>query len=232
MDDVYENIDDYNPTRKRKKLIVFDDMIADIMSNKKIQAVVKELFVRCRKLNISLVFITRYYFSVPKDVRLKSTYYLIMKINNKKESQNIAITRSVDIDYKDFMKIYRERTKEPCSFLTIDTKLPATDLRKDLQKNCFFLIKMTGTDQIKTLDRKTKQNEVQYDLGRKAAKISALSSGNLDKYEYLTGEDLNYKPSTADQSKSDYSPLNNFFKKRLKEETDKKVELLKRLKII
>ena len=85
MDDVYENIDDYNPNRKRKILIVFDDMIADIMTNKKFQAIIKELFIRCRKLNISLVFITQSYFSVPKDVRLNSTHYLIMKINNRKE---------------------------------------------------------------------------------------------------------------------------------------------------
>ena len=84
MDDVYENIDDYNPNRKRKILIVFDDMIADIMTNKKFQAIIKELFIRCRKLNISLVFITQSYFSVPKDVRLNSTHYLIMKINNKR----------------------------------------------------------------------------------------------------------------------------------------------------
>ena len=91
MDDVYENINDYNPIRKRKKLIVFDDMIADIMTNKKFQAIIKELFIRCRKLNISLVFITQSYFSVPKDVRLNSTHYLIMKINNRKKLQNIAI---------------------------------------------------------------------------------------------------------------------------------------------
>ena len=97
--------------------IVFDDMIADIMRHKKFQAVVKELFIRCRKLNISLVFITQPYFSVPKDVRLNSTHYLILKINNKKELQNIAITHSVDIGYKGFMKIYRECTKEPYSFL-------------------------------------------------------------------------------------------------------------------
>ena len=84
MDDVYENINDYNPNRQRKILIVFDDMIADIMSNKKFQAIIKELFIRCRKLNISLVFITQPYFSVPKDVRLNSTHYLIMKINNKR----------------------------------------------------------------------------------------------------------------------------------------------------
>ena len=102
MDDVYQNIDDYNPRRKRNILIVFDDMIADIMSNKKFQAIIKELFIRCRKLNISLVFITQSYFSVPKDVRLNSTHYLIMKINNRKELQNIAINHSADIDYKYF----------------------------------------------------------------------------------------------------------------------------------
>ena len=65
MDDVYENINDYNPSRKRKVLIIFDDMIADIMSNKKLQAIIKELFIRCIKLNISLVFITQSYFSIP-----------------------------------------------------------------------------------------------------------------------------------------------------------------------
>ena len=83
MDDVYENLDDYNTARKRKILIAFDDMIADIMSDKKFQAVVKKLFIRCRKLNISLVFITKSYFCVQKDVRLNSTHYFIMKINNK-----------------------------------------------------------------------------------------------------------------------------------------------------
>ena len=128
MNDVYENINNYNPNRKRKILIVFDDMIADIMTNKKFQSIIKELFIRCRKLNISLVFITQSYFSVPKDVRLNSTHYLVMKINKNRELQNIGINHSADIDYKDFTKIYRECTKELCSFLTIDTKLPASDL--------------------------------------------------------------------------------------------------------
>ena len=105
MDDIYQNIDNYNPNRKRKILIVFDGMIADIMSNKKFQTIIKEFFIRCRKLNISLVFITRSYFSIPKDVRLNSTHYLIMKINNKRELQNIAINHSADIDYNDFVKI-------------------------------------------------------------------------------------------------------------------------------
>ena len=127
MDDVYENIHDDNSSRKRKILIVFDDMIADIMANKKFQAIIKELFVRCRKLSISLVFIIQSYFSVPKDVRLNSTHYFIMKINNKRELQNIANSHSADIDYQDFIKISRECTKEPDNFLTIDTMLPASN---------------------------------------------------------------------------------------------------------
>ena len=84
MDKVYGNIDGYNPNRKRKILIAFDDMIADIMTNKNFQVIIKELFIRCIKLNMSLVFIIQSYFSVPKDVRLNSTHYLIMKINNGK----------------------------------------------------------------------------------------------------------------------------------------------------
>ena len=136
MDDVYENINDYNPIRKRKKLIVFDDMIADIMTNKIFQGIIEELFIRCRKLNISLVCIIQSYFSVPKDVRLNKTHYLIMKINNRKELQNIAINHSADIDYQDFIKIYRECTKEPYNFLTIDTTLPASDPLR-FRKNLF-----------------------------------------------------------------------------------------------
>ena len=123
MDDVYENINDYNSSRKRKILIVFDDMIAYIMTNKKFQSIIKELFIRCREINISLVFITQSYFSVPKDVRLNST----TKVNSKRELQDIAINHSADIDYKDFIKIYRECTKEPYNFLTIDTTLPSTN---------------------------------------------------------------------------------------------------------
>ena len=91
---------------------------------------------------------------------------------------------------------------------------------------------MTVTDQIKILDRKIMQNEAQYDLDRKAAKISALSSNNLDKYEYLTGEDLGLKPSTVEQAKFEYSPLGKVFNKGLDKDEDKKEGLLKRLKNI
>ena len=136
MDNVCENINDYNSSSRRKISIVFDDMTADIMTSKKFQSIIKELFISCRKLNILLVFITQSYFSVPEDVRLNSTHYLIMKINNKRELQNIAINYFANIDYQDFMKIYRECTKEPYNFLTIDTTLPASDPLR-FRKNLF-----------------------------------------------------------------------------------------------
>ena len=108
---------------------MFDDMIADIMTSKKFQGIINELFIRCRKLNILL----QSYFSVPKDVRSNSTHYLIMEINNKRELQNTAINHSADTDYKDFVKIYRECITEPFFFfvlfflLTTDTTLPASN---------------------------------------------------------------------------------------------------------
>ena len=116
MDDIYDNIEDYNEKRKRKVLIAFDDMISHVMSNKQAQQVLKVLFIRCRKLNISLCFLTQSYLSIPKDVRLNCTHYIIFKLNNKRELQNIAINHSADIDYKDFVKIYRDCTKEPYHF--------------------------------------------------------------------------------------------------------------------
>ena len=83
MDDVYKNIDNYNSNKENKILIVFDDMIAHMISNKKLNSIVTELFIRCRKLNISLVFNSQSYFKVPKDVRNNSTQFFIMKIPNK-----------------------------------------------------------------------------------------------------------------------------------------------------
>ena len=131
MQDVYKNIEDYNPIKKRKVLIIFDDMIADM----KLNPIVTELFIRGRKLNISIVFIMQSYFKVPKDVRLNSTHFFIMKIPNKKELQQIALNHSSDIDFKDFMNIYKKCTTEPYSFLVIDTTLPSDDplrFRKNL----------------------------------------------------------------------------------------------------
>ena len=93
------------------------------------------MLIRCRKLNTLLVFITQSSFSVPKDVRLNSTHYLIMKISSRKDLQNIEIDHSADIDYKDFMKIYRECTREPFNILTTDTTLPASNPLKFRKKS-------------------------------------------------------------------------------------------------
>ena len=103
MQDVYKNIEEYNTDKNRKILIVFDDMIADMINNKKLNSIITELFIRGRKLNISLVFITQSYFKVPKDVRLNYTHFFIMKIPNKRELQQIALNHSMDISSKDLI---------------------------------------------------------------------------------------------------------------------------------
>ena len=121
LDDILSDIEDYNKKRKRKILIIFDDMISNVMLDKKAQQILKDLFIRCRKLNISLCFLTQSSFSVPKDVRLNCTHYILFKLNNRRELQNIAIDHSADIDYKDFIKMHRVCTKKPFNFLTIDT---------------------------------------------------------------------------------------------------------------
>ena len=125
MHKVYKNIGKYNPDQENKVLIVFDDMIADMINNKELNSIVTDLFIRGRKLNISLVFITQSYFKVPKDVRLNTTHFFILKISNKRELQQIAISHSSDINTGDFIEIYRECTDKPYSFLVIDTTLPS-----------------------------------------------------------------------------------------------------------
>ena len=113
---VYKNVEDYNQRKKRKVLIIFDDMIADMINNKKLNPIITELFIRGRKLNISIVFITQSYFKVPKDVRLNHTHFFIMKILNKRELQQIALNHSSDINFKDFMKIYKNTLKNHTRF--------------------------------------------------------------------------------------------------------------------
>ena len=127
MQDVCKKIEDYNPIKKRKILIVFHDMIDDMINNNKLNPIVTKLFFRGRKLNISIVFIKQSNFKVPKDVRLNSKHFFIMKIPNKRELQQIALNHSYDIDFKDFMKIYKKCTAKPYSFLVNDTTLPSDD---------------------------------------------------------------------------------------------------------
>ena len=135
VEDVYKNIENYNPGKKRIMLIVFDDIIADVINNKKLNPVVTELFIRGRKLNVSIVFITQSYFKVQKDVRLHSTHFFIMKIPNKRELQQIALNHSSDIDFRDLRKVYTKCTAEPYFFLVNDTTSPSDDplrFRKNL----------------------------------------------------------------------------------------------------
>ena len=136
MKDIDRNIDKYNVDKEHKILIVFDDMIADMINNKKLNSIVTELFIRGRKLNISIVFITQPYFKVPKDVRLNSTHFFIMKIPNKRELQQIALNHSPDINSKDLVKIYKKYTAEPYSFLVNDARL-ASDNPFRFRKNLF-----------------------------------------------------------------------------------------------
>ena len=123
MGNFYKNIEEYNPNKKRKISIFFDDMIADMLNDKKVNPIVTELFIRGRKLKISLVFITQSYFVSPKNIRLNSLHYFIMKIPNKGELQQISFNHSSDIDFRDSMNFYKKCTAKPYSFLVIDATL-------------------------------------------------------------------------------------------------------------
>ena len=133
--DVYKNINYYNPYKENKILIVFDDMIADMINNRKLDSIVTELFIRGRKLNISLVFITQSYFKVPKDVTL-NTHFFITKIPNGRELQQIVINHLSGIGPKDFINIYKKCIGEPFSFF-VDDNMLASDNPLRLRKNLF-----------------------------------------------------------------------------------------------
>ena len=138
IDDVWENLEDYNPTKKIKVMIVFDDMIADMKANKKIKSYSHWIVLRSRKRDISLVFISQPYLKAPKTIRLNGTHYFTMKIPNKSELQQVASNHSSDIKFKDLMKLDKEFTKEPYSFVVKDTTLPSDNplrFRKNILQN-------------------------------------------------------------------------------------------------
>ena len=115
-------------------MIVCDDMIAYMLSNKKLNLIVTELFFIGRKLNISPFFITQSYFAVPKNIRLNSTHYFVMEIPNKQEIQQIAFNQSSDIDFQDFVNLYKKCSAKPYSFLAIDATV-ASDNRFCFREN-------------------------------------------------------------------------------------------------
>ena len=139
MHDVYQNINDYSDDNENKILIVFDDMIAGMIKNKKSNSVVTELFIKGRKLNISFVFIAQSYFKVPKDVRLNTTHFFITNIPNKRELQQIALNHSSAIDFKDFVRIYKKYTDKSYLFLVNDTTLASSNPLR-FRKTCMYNI--------------------------------------------------------------------------------------------
>ena len=126
MSDASEDIKNYNKNRDKKVLIGFDDMISYVEYNKDFKKIIKEPFYRGRKIKISLVFITQSYLRALKDIRLKITHYILMKICKKRELKRIAEENSGHLDYKDFLKIYNYCTKEPYSFMLIDIRPTAS----------------------------------------------------------------------------------------------------------
>ena len=136
-----KNTGKYNLGRKRKVFIIFDDMIADMINNKKFNPIMSELFIRGRKLNISIVFITKCYFKVPKDVRLNPTHFFIMEIPNEKELQQIILNHLSNIDFKDFVKMYKKCTAEPYSFLVNDAALPSDNSLRFRKKLLQYIFK-------------------------------------------------------------------------------------------
>ena len=136
MDDIYKIIEEYNQNKKRKILIAFDDMIVNMVSNRKLNPIVTELFIRGRKLNISLLFTTQSYFAVAKNIRLNSTYYSIMKIPNKRQLQQIAFNHSSDIDFQErWLWIFIKNALQNHLFLVIDATITSDNLlrfRKNL----------------------------------------------------------------------------------------------------
>ena len=207
--------------KERKILIIFDDMIADIINNKKLNSIVTDLFIRGRKLHISLVFITQSYFKVPKDVRLSSTHFFIMKIPNKREFQQTALNHSSDINTKDFSKIYKKCTADPYYFLVKDVTLASDN---PLEKNILTYI----CNKIMTTNDQIRDEKLQYGINKKAAEISPLSSGKIENSEYLTGKDvlLSNQQQIIERTKLTYSPLVKVFeKKKLKTKEKDKLRL-------
>ena len=159
---------------------------------------------------------------MPKDVRLNSTHFFILKIPNKRELQEIALNYSSDIDFKDFIKIYTKCTTEPYSFLANDTTLPSNDLLS-FRKNLLIYNK------IMSIEDKIRDKKLQYDIKREVAKISALLSGKIHKYEYLTGEEIlpSNQQQIIEQAKFTYSPLEKAFKNKQKQWTIKEKNKLR-----
>ena len=187
INDIYKNTEEYNPNKKGKLLIVFDDLTAVMLINKKLNPIVTELFIRGRKLNISLVSVSQSYFAALKSIRVNSTHYFVMKIPNKRDLQQIAFSNSSDINFQNFMNLYKKCTTEPYFLLAIDTTL-ASDNSLCFRKNLLERIQkltMTIDDKIKgkkhTMSTETQQKYQHY----RQVKLINMNILEVQKYCHL-----------------------------------------------
>ena len=134
MDDIYKNIGEYNPNKKRKILIVVDDMIVDMLNNKEFNPIVTKLFISGTKVNISLIFIIQSYIAVPKNIRLNSTHFFITKIPDKEKIQWIVTYHSTDFKSKELMHLNKNCTRKPYYFLVIYIT-PTSGIPLDFRNN-------------------------------------------------------------------------------------------------
>ena len=186
-----------------------------MLSNKNINPIVTELFIKGRKLNISLVFITQAYFTVPKNIRLNSTHYE-MKIPNKRELQQTKFDHSLDIDFQDLMNLYKK---------VLQNHIPSSDNPLNFRKNLLERIIMAINDSIR-------DEKLRYNINTEATKISGLSSGKIDKYKFITDEKIlpSDQSRIIEQAKFTHSPCGKVFErqiKRIEYQVEKHIKALK-----
>ena len=134
IDDIYENVKDYNPTKKRKMLVVFDDITADMETYRTLSSVFTELLLRETKRNISFVLISKFYFKVPRTIRLNATHCFTMQITNKREFHQTASNHSSDTEFRELMKLCNDFAKEPFSSLANGASLPSGNSLRSRKK--------------------------------------------------------------------------------------------------
>ena len=181
VQDVYKNIDECNLGKIQEILIAFD-MIADMISNKNLNPIVTELFIRGIKLNKCVLLLLHNH--TLQYQKMFSTHCFFMKIPIKRVIQKIAINHLLDIDFKDYTFV-QKYTAEPYLFLVIDTPLSSNN---PLPVKCNLLERILKI--ILTIADNIRDKKLQDNINREAAKISALLSGKIDQYEYLSGEEI------------------------------------------
>ena len=194
-------------------------MISDTLSSKKLNSAVTQLFIRGTKSFSSFDYTDL--FSVLKSIRLNSMHYFIIKTRNKRELQQIAFYNSSNIDFKDLMNLYKKCTAKPHSYFIIDTTL-VSDNYSRFRKNLSERIQILTM----TIYGKIKDEKLQQDSNREPAKVSLLSSGKTDKYEFATGDETlpSDQSRIIEQSKFIYSPLGKAFGKQMKTVEDQGIK--------